>query len=722
MADPGWGVEMSAHLALLSLPVAACCVEQLLLRLAVRLEEASTSSSSRGAPVQPKEPALESSSTHADQYGVVWRNRVTGLDRQDSAGWRCPGWRGLASEEDALQQLRAVMWRSGRQSAGVMTALAAAAETKAAAAESKVAAAEPEAVVCVQAMTEDAPSAAFEENCSGDCEVAAAWVSTTESVGSDDDFDFCLAAAPGLRGLDARVTAAPANEDESSAGVRERMLQYDNPFGRQSVNSFTSGTCDGDDEDLAFCLLTPHQALGALGSHAPHYTKVFLNGLPFVTDHETGAVLSVDEYAHRMQLVANRARAAASCASRAASLPSSPCITPPNGRHHPHDHDEIAAPLCRTAVCSASASWRSLASSSTDTLCSTGSSSRPSAACSLDAGRTRPGDQHGAGCEPRGDAHSSSSSTISTEGPPCAAPQVSPASDAPPCRWQPYSGDDGDDSPFVAGSLASERRRSISDCGGGGGVHPRDRFAPAQQHLEACPEGRQLGAAPLRAAAHAAAHAAEPAKRRWLPSGCGAAAPLPPPRAAVPAQGLRGGAPARHAGTCGSWAGLGPVDLRASVDIGALASLRASDRARASASLPPRTPMQQHPPQRLCAAAAAAAAVAAAAASAPAGLCKAPALPLPAHGATPDSSVPPALRYYLAQARAAGVQVDARSGGPEAMGGEHGMARDEGYVRAAVEQLQQRGSRGGVVCCHITPYAQKTSRTPRSMQVPILPV
>ncbi len=105
----------------------------------------------------------------------------------------------------------------------------------------------------------------------------------------------------------------------------------------------------------------------------------------------------------------------------------------------------------------------------------------------------------------------------------------------------------------------------------------------------------------------------------------------------------------------------------------------------------------------------------------------APALPLP-DGRTPPSSVPPALRYYLAQARAAGVIMDESDGGgsgsgdarpesplaPEgASSGESLDSPPRGYVRATVEQLQRRQS---VVLCHVTEHPQaKTHRKPRPM-------
>lgn len=103
----------------------------------------------------------------------------------------------------------------------------------------------------------------------------------------------------------------------------------------------------------------------------------------------------------------------------------------------------------------------------------------------------------------------------------------------------------------------------------------------------------------------------------------------------------------------------------------------------------------------------------------------APALPLP-DGRTPSSSVPPALRYYLAQARAAGVIMDESDGGgggdvrsesPLTPQGASGCGSDDspprGYVRATVEQLQRQQS---VVLCHVTEHPlAKTNRKPRPM-------
>ncbi|GIL72918.1 hypothetical protein Vretifemale_3062 [Volvox reticuliferus] len=114
----------------------------------------------------------------------------------------------------------------------------------------------------------------------------------------------------------------------------------------------------------------------------------------------------------------------------------------------------------------------------------------------------------------------------------------------------------------------------------------------------------------------------------------------------------------------------------------------------------------------------------------PAVLCKAPALPLP-DGATLESAVPPALRYYLAQARAAvnqdvqgneagrmTVEMAARRQSPgddltgQGTGSADISAGQPGFVRATVEQLNiQR-----LVCCHVTPYASaKTCSKPRPL-------
>ncbi|GIL43056.1 hypothetical protein Vafri_844 [Volvox africanus] len=117
-------------------------------------------------------------------------------------------------------------------------------------------------------------------------------------------------------------------------------------------------------------------------------------------------------------------------------------------------------------------------------------------------------------------------------------------------------------------------------------------------------------------------------------------------------------------------------------------------------------------------------------ATSPVGLCTAPALPLP-DGSTLESAVPPALRYYLAQTRAAvnedaqGVEPGGRtqemaaqcqSSGGDSTGQGVGCADisagQPGFVRATVEQLNTKR----LVCCHVTPYATaKTCRKPRPL-------
>ncbi|EFJ42897.1 hypothetical protein VOLCADRAFT_119223 [Volvox carteri f. nagariensis] len=85
-------------------------------------------------------------------------------------------------------------------------------------------------------------------------------------------------------------------------------FQYSNAtFVLQSNDGSGVDAMDAEDEELDFCILTPQQALGVLGDHAPLYAKIFLNGYTFVADQsEPGTILSVDEYADRMHSSASR--------------------------------------------------------------------------------------------------------------------------------------------------------------------------------------------------------------------------------------------------------------------------------------------------------------------------------------------------------------------------------------------------------------------------------
>ena len=208
-------------------------------------------------------------------------------------------------------------------------------------------------------------------------------------------------------------------------------------------------------------------------------------------------------------------------------------------------------------------------------------------------------------------------------------------------------------------------------------------------------------------------------KRRWLPSGACHVPPLPvPPRPQQHGPASRSGA-ASHS--------LHHINLSASVDNLSMSALR---HARSSPSaalppLPPKSPAVRHgsepvppraPARAPCTPAVAAAA---AAATAPAGLSKAPALPLPpdasAACAATEAAVPPALRYYLRQARAAGVNVDgnAAAGGSSVSSSLDLSAdfsgasakccgRPAGYVKATAREYALRQAK--VITCLITPF------------------
>ncbi|KAG2442891.1 hypothetical protein HXX76_002968 [Chlamydomonas incerta] len=137
--------------------------------------------------------------------------------------------------------------------------------------------------------------------------------------------------------LEAEGTASCIEQAPAVSPAAPAMLQYHNAtFSRQSASAMSVCTdcaadSDCDEDDLDFCLVTPQQAVGTLGSHAPHYTKIFLNGLPLMADAtDPSATLSLDECARRIKLASdsNRSRNGASSCSRATSLPSSPCLTP----------------------------------------------------------------------------------------------------------------------------------------------------------------------------------------------------------------------------------------------------------------------------------------------------------------------------------------------------------------------------------------------------------
>ncbi|KAG2443043.1 hypothetical protein HYH02_009458 [Chlamydomonas schloesseri] len=722
---------------------------------------------------------------------------------------------------------------------------------------------------------------------------------------------------------EAAAMPGPVLEADNSGACRSQqppaaapLLQYHNAtFSRQSVGAVSVCTDCGvysecDDDDLDFCLVTPQQAMGALGSHAPRYTKIFLNGLPLMADAtDPSATLSVDECARRIKLAAdsNRSRTGANSYSRATC---SPCLTPmvPAGedgliaeegldaevlpapgrlpllrRHHSHtqplqrsrsrlmqrsladlqaqqqqqqqlveqpeqqqpeeqgqgQEGEGAGGLAadprrpsgngsfyRSGACSSAGSFRSTTSSLHTVYSSSSVFSCPSQRSSIDMPQETAATA----------ARTQERSQGDTEGPhqhhPLAAPQVScpipggltpiitiPAAadddDATPfaalasaplsCPGAPASGADACSSPFAtAARVASERRRSISEVGGGMalcfgedddaqhrardtdggagrsqaayGVEEDDDMCMCLDSPRTCTsapsacELRELftaasaspcsssssvadgsggganspdrsksscgaggagsrGAAPRAAARSDQQQQQQAPKRRWLPSGACHAPPLPvPPRPQHPQP-----SPAH----CRSSHSFHRINLSASVDGLPMAVLRHSRSSPAAAlpPLPPKAPSVRHgsepmPPRGAPARAPcspAVAAAAAAAAAAPAGLSKAPALPLPPDASAAcvatEAAVPPALRYYLRQARAAGVNVDAANAGAppvsatldlSADGGSgrqyaQGCGRPAGYVKATAREYSMRHQHQhqvakSVITCHISPF------------------
>ncbi|GFR41270.1 hypothetical protein Agub_g1945, partial [Astrephomene gubernaculifera] len=476
------------------------------------------------------------------------------------------------------------------------------------------------------------------------------------------------------------------------------IVQYSNAaFGRQSDSECSTSSEDCVGEDLDFCILTPHQALDALGGQASQYTKIYHNSLPFVADEtEPGTVLSMEAVADRIQAV-----------STPSFEPSAPHAIPQAESPRPIPSAETEEPLCSHAssqALSAPSSCRSIlseftASSSFDSLSSERSS--------FDA----------------------------------AVGHFSPLSQ---CRGQQRvsSGSSPLSSPFTAASYAQS---VIMDCATYQDARPScDCDGP--QTVGSCPEagaadgdavstcdliGRPSTPLPIgdswvharssspmgyvRPATRSLVHQEPPKHHHWMLSGAPASPPPPSLPSPVPLSAvalshvevMRPSPATSSDELLEDWI----HDRRVSVASEPPASA-CEERAPATLSTRQGSSALRLPSQACCSVSALEAVVSV-------GLHKAPALPLPV-GSPDDESVPPALRYYLAQARAAGDGEAEDLDGGQRRSSSSGSVRSlesadsavqPGFVRATVEQLNSQGAVCGQV---LLPFASsKACSQPR---------
>ncbi|GLC35787.1 hypothetical protein PLESTB_000494200 [Pleodorina starrii] len=562
-----------------------------------------------------------------------------------------------------------------------------------------------------------------------------------------------------------RCLAAQRRTDDRGANCTEQphdcgLFQYKNAaFSYQNLAEYADSAVvafgyagnaanGDDDEELGFCILTPQQALGALGDHAPQFAKIFLNGSTFVADRsEPGTVLSIDEYADRISLFSRHQSVGGSpCAADCPSgCPGTdPQVTSPS--LPPRATTDGGAPNVPMTCHSDLSPFTSY--SSCDQTYTTDSAPTISTRSSLEL--PLPSDSLSSTC-----AQFDISTNVSVaapaaaekdaiEGPYCnsTAPQMCPPAPevvilgkANACMWRDAAATAAataataepvcDNAPTTPRELTTPRRPTASPLSAGGycansaapssvdaqlprrsfdsGVTPRELdFGRAATGPASSGFQSRCGVGNPRSASHGGAVVAHarPAQRRcWVPAG---ARSMPPP---LPSP--------------------SPVVARGGSFSSARTSLHLQEGdvtcCRGVASAPHSPP--QHVRARPCGLVTPGAAPSSPSAC-PVGLSKAPALPLP-DGATLESAVPPALRYYLERARAAGAHegdaaVVAGSVAVGSLGGaDAGVAADApaaagrpGFVRATVEQLNTQR----LVCCHDTPFAAaKTSRKTRPL-------
>ncbi|GLI68963.1 hypothetical protein VaNZ11_013491 [Volvox africanus] len=558
-----------------------------------------------------------------------------------------------------------------------------------------------------------------------------------------------LASCAGLRARGPE--AQNENAERSQEFTGENCFQYNNAaFVCQSCDDYGADTAECEDsEELDFCILTPQQALGALGEHAPQYAKIFLNGYTFVADRsEPGTVMSVDEYADRMHVSAasRRHSAGGSCLATSSVTESQTCGAASPG------FTPGRSPNDQLSTCSDSSSLRCRSSCARDFSTSAPTFSERSSfelsllsyQSSLGLARTTlesdtyydtmphtyPVLQNGFDLDAT-QAHVEQGMTAAAEAMTqevqvqhrtgrndCAAP-VTPREFAGPQRpvLSPFT-DSGACHAETSPSSPVDTWRSggRAQCAGVHGAEHVGGVKAYQGSGCSSSQSRSVGALHKCAAPGGTLGAAEQkgSKRPWVPSGVRLVpSPLlqtPAPRASVPLSSSHTSRMAvnvkKDANTACSW----------------------------EAASAPHSPLQPTC-SRSCGSRSVGGSPSSIAIS-PAGLCTAPALPLP-DGTTLESAVPPALRYYLAQTRAAGNQdvqgVEAGRRAPEmaarcqssgcdstgqGVGSADISAGQPGFVRATVEQLNTQR----LVCCHVTPYAAaKTCRKPRPLvqRVPV---
>ncbi|KAG2499315.1 hypothetical protein HYH03_002893 [Edaphochlamys debaryana] len=489
---------------------------------------------------------------------------------------------------------------------------------------------------------------------------------------------------------------------------------YDNPaFARTSASrpdSVCGSVTATDDDDLDFCLVTPEQAFGVLGAHTAKYTKVYLNGLPYVSDSmDPGHMMTVDAAADKIR-AAVCTRGSRAGHSLPCSLPSSPCLTP-----------DVPLPSMRSGSTCLTSSGGCSSSCGTDGGASVASSFRSSASSSAFDIDLAPSRRSSVDIQCAAEA-----SEFAKDG------AAGRAGHAPKADSRPQPSD-----------AAEPPRRSHSDLGPAshsGSASPQLPCYLSETSVSAAttPTAR-MGSAP---SALMPPPSAPTAPRvpcpRWSPCGDltrprepvarpGNAPPsLPPPvprecvlhsvseRTALAersssapnrllSSSLDSGNPT--SGGAVTLAALKDAAIAASAAVGpaaAVACRRWTRSASASAAalaapLPPRAP--QPPPASV----------------APAGLSScAPAMPLPDCSSS-KAAVPPALRYYLAQANASPADSSPTKSSAAPVKPVH-----SGYVRSTVEYLQSHLAKlqnRPVLCCHVTPFsdAPATSKKSKSL-------